>query len=51
MSAKNGKKTNWSVPVVSALLVIVCAAAYVLFKMGQGCAEDKWKDYDDCGWS
>lgn len=45
------RQKNWLVPVVGALILIVAAAAYVLFKMGQNCTEDKWKDYDDCGWS
>ncbi len=53
LEKKQNKQITWVVPVVSALILIVAAAAYILFKMGQECgaAEDKWKDYDDCGWS
>lgn len=46
------KKTNMTIPIISAALIIVVAAAYMLFKLGQkSICDEKWKDYDDYGWS
>lgn len=48
---ENKKKGAWAIPIFSALVLIVCAAAYIVYKIGEYQANEKWKDYDDCGWS
>ncbi|MCL2633040.1 MAG: hypothetical protein FWD34_00840 [Oscillospiraceae bacterium] len=46
------KHKKWLIPVSSAILVIIAAAVFLLFKIGQQSANlQKWKDYDDYGWS
>lgn len=46
------KKRNYTLPIVMAALLIVANAAFLLFKLGQKSVYDeKWKDYDDYGWS
>ncbi len=45
------KKGAWAIPIFSALVLIVGAAAYIVYKIGEYQANEKWKDYDDCGWS
>lgn len=46
------KKVKLFVPIISAVIVIVTAAAFILFKLGQqSICDEKWKDYDDYGWS
>jgi hypothetical protein len=46
------KKNNWLIPVISSLVAIISAAAYLLYKLGQlNANQEKWKDYDDFGWS
>ncbi|MDR0196933.1 MAG: hypothetical protein LBI36_01755 [Oscillospiraceae bacterium] len=45
-------KKNWLFPAIAAVLTIIAAAAYLLFKIGQESANhEKWKDYDDYGWA
>ncbi len=45
-------KSKWVLTAGAALVLIVTAAAYLLFKLGQQTGyNEKWKDYDDCGWS
>lgn len=48
---EKSKKNAWAIPIFSALLLIVTAAAYIVYKIGEHQANEKWKDYDDCGWS
>lgn len=48
---EQNKKNAWIIPIFSALLFIVAAAAYIVYKIGEHQANEKWKDYDDCGWS
>ena len=46
------KKANLLVPVISAVVAIIVAAVYLLYKIGQSSANaEKWADYDDFGWS
>lgn len=46
------QKRNMIITTVAALVFIVSAAAYLLFKLGQqSIYNEKWKDYDDYGWS
>lgn len=45
------KKTNPTIPVIGALLGIIGLATYIIMKVSEQQAyEEKWKDYDDCGW-
>jgi hypothetical protein len=41
-------KRGWIISGATALVLIVSAAAYLLFKLGQ---QSIWSDYDDYGWS
>ena len=44
--------SNWLIPAIASIVAIISAAAFLLFKMGQQYANlEKWKDYDDYGWS
>lgn len=46
------KKFPYTASIVIAILLIIANAAYLLFKLGQKSGYDeKWKDYDDYGWS
>lgn len=43
---------NLMLPIIAAIVVIVSAAAYIIFKLGQqSIYNEKWQDYDDYGWS
>ena len=43
---------GWIISGVAALAIIVAAAAYLLFRLGQqSIRSEKWKDYDDYGWA
>ena len=39
------------IPVFAAVALIISAAFYIVFKLTQQTAYNKWSDYDDCGWS
>ncbi|MCL2036837.1 MAG: hypothetical protein FWG83_05580 [Oscillospiraceae bacterium] len=46
------KKNGWVIPAVAAIVAIITAAAYLLYKLGQlNASREKWGDYDDYGWS
>jgi len=46
------KRKKWLIPTIAAALAIIAAAAFLLYKIGQHSANaEKWKDYDDYGWS
>ncbi|GEM_PF-201669 len=45
------KKVNFTFPIIGALLGIIGLATYIIMKIAeQQEYENKWKDYDDCGW-
>lgn len=45
------KKRNYTLPIIGALIAVVACVAYIVMKITQQQAyEDKWKEYDDCGW-
>ena len=47
----NEKKVNFTLPIIGALLGIIALATYIIMKVTEQQAyEEKWKDYDDCGW-
>ncbi|MCL2086109.1 MAG: hypothetical protein FWH05_00760 [Oscillospiraceae bacterium] len=46
------KKSNNKVfSIICAFVCIVAAAAFLVYRLGQTCNREKWKDYDDCGWA
>lgn len=46
------KKKNYVIPVIGALIAVVACVAYIVMKFAsqQQQLEDKWSEYDDCGW-
>ena len=45
------KKRNSVIPVIGALVAVVACVAYIVMKFTQQQQlEDKWSEYDDCGW-
>ena len=46
------KKKNYLIPVIGALIAVVACVAYIVMKFAsqQQQLEDKWSEYDDCGW-
>ena len=39
------------VPIIAAVLVVAAAVAYVCLKLADEIRyNEKWKDYDECGW-
>lgn len=46
------KKNNYVIPVIGALIAVVACVAYIVMKFAsqQQQLEDKWSEYDDCGW-
>ena len=46
-----GAVAKFAVPIVSAVLVAIGAVAYICLKIADEMRyNEKWKDYDDCGW-
>ncbi len=46
------KQTQYKISIAVSMLLILINSAYLLFKLGQKSVyEEKWKDYDDYGWS
>ena len=39
------------IPVFAAVALIISCAIYIVYKLGQQEAAEKWADYDECGWS
>ena len=45
------KKKNYLLPIVGALIAAVACVAYIVMKFAQQQQyDDKWSEYDDCGW-
>ena len=39
------------VPIISAVIVVAAAVAYICLKLADEVRyNEKWKDYDECGW-
>ncbi|MBQ3841780.1 MAG: hypothetical protein II820_03700 [Ruminiclostridium sp.] len=43
--------SSMMIPIFAAVALIITAAVYIVFKLTQQTAYNKWSDYDDCGWS
>ncbi len=39
------------IPIFAAVVLIITASVYIVFKLTQQMTEKKWAEYDDCGWS
>ena len=48
---KTAASASMLIPVFCAVAVIITSAVYIIFKLTQQTAYNKWSDYDDCGWS
>ena len=50
---ENEKKTGYVkivVPIIGAVIVVAVAVAYICVKLANIRYNEKWKDYDECGW-
>ncbi len=46
-----GAVAKLAVPIIGAVLVVAAAVAYICLKLADEMRyNEKWKDYDDCGW-
>lgn len=43
--------SGYLIPVLGALTLIIGCALYIVYKLAQRDASEKWSDYDECGWS
>ncbi len=48
---KTAASASMLIPVFAAVALIISAAVYIVFKLTQQTAFNKWAEYDDCGWS
>ena len=39
------------IPIFAAVVLIITASVYIVFKLTQQMTAKKWAEYDDCGWS
>lgn len=39
------------IPILGALALIIGCALYIVYKLAERDAAEKWADYDECGWS
>lgn len=49
--AARGSASGVMIPVFAAVALIIGCAIYIVYKLGQQEAAEKWADYDECGWS
>lgn len=48
---KIGPTAKIAIPIVTAVLVVAGAVAYICMKLADEMRNnEKWKDYDECGW-
>ncbi|MCH5195812.1 MAG: hypothetical protein J1F04_08580 [Oscillospiraceae bacterium] len=46
-----GAVAKLAVPIIGAVIVVAAAVAYICLKLADEMRyNEKWKDYDDCGW-
>lgn len=50
MEKKTGSLVKIIVPIIGAVIVVAAAVAYICIKVADIRYEEKWKDYDECGW-
>ena len=51
IKSKLSPSASMLIPVFGAVALIITAAVYIVFKLTQQTAAQKWADYDECGWS
>lgn len=48
---QHGAVAKLAVPIIGAVIVVAAAVAYICLKLADEMRyNEKWKDYDDCGW-
>lgn len=46
-----GAVAKFAAPIIGAVIVVAAAVAYICLKLADEMRyNEKWKDYDDCGW-
>lgn len=45
------ESSGYLIPVLGAVALIIGCALYIVYKLAQQDAAEKWADYDECGWS
>ena len=45
------KRSSGLIPIFGAVALIICCAIYIVYKLTQHETENRWADYDECGWS
>ncbi len=46
-----GSVAKLAIPIIGAVIVVAAAVAYICLKLADEMRyNEKWKDYDDCGW-
>ena len=50
-AAQKDSGSAFLIPIFGAVALIITCAVYIVYKLAQTQAAEKWADYDDCGWS
>lgn len=50
-AAQKDSGSGFLIPIFAAVALIITCAVYIVYKLAQTQAAEKWADYDDCGWS
>lgn len=45
------RSSGFLIPIFGAVALIICCAIYIVYKLTQHETENRWADYDECGWS
>ncbi|MBO5266489.1 MAG: hypothetical protein IJX15_00190 [Ruminiclostridium sp.] len=45
------ESSSYLFPILGALALIIGCALYIVYKLAERDAAEKWADYDECGWS
>ena len=53
MNNKPSKENSsgFLIPILGAVALIIGCALYIVYKIAEREAAEKWADYDECGWS
>ncbi|MBQ4166485.1 MAG: hypothetical protein IJD85_09200 [Oscillospiraceae bacterium] len=51
MNKKNSPFTSIVLPILGAVVIVAGAVAFICMKLAEEMRyNEKWKDYDECGW-
>ncbi len=51
MNKKNNPFTSIVLPILGAVVIVAGAVAFICMKLAEEMRyNEKWKDYDECGW-